>query len=99
LRAALCEAAVLLITPRRTKAQEKRHRDAPWPRWLVAARRRIETVLGQLAERFHAKRVWARDRWHLTNRWLCKVVSHTLAVLLCQEAGLPPLTFAELITD
>lgn len=99
LRATLREAAVLLLAPRRTKAQEKREGVAPWPRWLVGARRRIETVLGQLAERFHAKRVWARDRWHLTSRWLRKVVSHTLAVLLCQEAHLPPLTFADLLAN
>jgi hypothetical protein len=31
--------------------------------------RRVETVLGQLVERYHAKRVWARDAWHLWSRW------------------------------
>lgn len=99
LREALRAAAVLLLAPRRTRAQERREGAQPWPRWLVGVRRRIETVLGQLVERFHAKRVWARDRWHLTARWLRKALSHTLAVLLCQEAGLPPLTFADLLTD
>jgi hypothetical protein len=69
-----------------------------WPRWLVQTRRRIETVLSQLTERYHAKRIWARDAWHLTARWLRKLVSHTMAVLLCQRAGLPPLAFAKLIT-
>lgn len=56
-------------------------------------------MLGQFAERFHITRVWARDRWHLTSRWLRKVARHTLAVFLCQEAGRPPLTFADLLTD
>jgi len=69
-----------------------------WPAWLVQARRRIETVLGQLTERFHAKRVRARDEWHLLARWLRKLVSHTLAVLSCQQAGLAPLAFAQLLT-
>jgi len=68
-----------------------------WPYWLVHKRRRIETVLSQLAGRYHAKRVWARDTWHLSARWLRKLISHTMAILLCQRAGLP-LAFAQLIT-
>lgn len=98
LRAALALTGLRLLTPTRTKAYENRHGIAPWPRWLIGMRRRIETVLGQLVERFHAKRVWARDRWHLTARWLRKVLSHTVAMLLTQEVGLAPLTFAELLT-
>ena len=43
---------------------------------------------GQLAERYHAERTRARDEWHLVARWLRKLASHTLAVLLCQRAGL-----------
>ncbi len=38
----------------------------------------------QLVERYRAKKVWAQDRWHLTSRWLRKVLSHTMTVLLCQ---------------
>jgi len=55
-------------------------------------------VLSQLTERYHAKQVRARDLWHLVARWLRKLASHTLAVLLCQQAGLTPLTFARLLT-
>ena len=61
-------------------------------------RRRIETVASQLVERYRIKRVWARDLWHLTSRFLRKVLSHTVAVLLCQRAGLSPLRFSELVT-
>jgi hypothetical protein len=86
---------VALLAPMRTKRQEQ----TPWPRWLVALRRRIETVLGQLVERYHVKRVWARDRWHLTSRWLRKVLSHTMAILFCQQARLAPLSFAELLSE
>lgn len=78
-------------------ARARRAGAAPWPRWLVQARRRIETVLSQLTERYAAKRVWARDPWHLAGRCLRILLSHTLAVLLCQQAGLPPLAFAKLL--
>ena len=68
--------------------------------WLVQEkRRRIETVISQITERYRAKRVWARDRWHLTSRFLRKVLSHTIAVYFCQQVGLSPLRFAELLTD
>lgn len=63
----------------------------------MRTRRRIETVLSQLVERFHLARVWTRDRWHLSARVLRKVLSHTTAVLLCVAAGLDPLTFDALV--
>ena len=69
------------------------------PRRLTQARRRIETVIGQLVERYHAKRVWARDAWHLWSRWQRKLLSHTLAVHLCQQTGLGSLRFADLLTS
>ena len=91
----LADQGVRLLAPSRSaKGQGPR-----LPRRLVQARRRIETVIGQLVERYHAKRVWARDAWHLWSRWLRKVLSHTVAVLLCQRAGLSPLRFADLVTD
>ncbi len=93
LRAELAPAGLDLIAPPRGKSPGANR----WPARLVQARRRIETVLGQLAERFHAKRVRARDEWHLTARWLRKLASHTLAVLLCQQAGLAPLAFELLL--
>lgn len=43
--------------------------------------------------------VWARDRWHVYLRWMRKVASHTMTVLLCRCEGLSPLRFSELITD
>jgi hypothetical protein len=84
-----------LLAPYKSKKKEKK----PWPRWLVQKRRRIETVISQMAERYQAKNVWARDHWHLTSCFLRKVLSHTMAVFLCQEADLSPLRFAELLTD
>lgn len=90
----LATQGLALLAPPRGQAAKAQG----WPRWLVQTRRRVETVLSQLTERYHAKRVRARDAWHLTARWLRKLVSHTMAVLLCQRASLPPLAFAKLIT-
>jgi hypothetical protein len=59
----------------------------------------VETVIGQLTGRYQLKRVWARDAWHLWSRWLRKLLSHTMAVLLCQRAGLGPLRIADLVTS
>ena len=82
----------LVARPPTTAAQTER-----WPRWLVQTRRRIETVLSQLTERYHAKQLRARDEWHLVSRWLRKLVSHTVAVLFCQQQGLSPLAFSRLL--
>jgi hypothetical protein len=84
-----------LLAPYKSKKKEKER----WPRWLVQKRRRIETMISQLVERYNAKKVWARDRWHLTSRFLRKVLSHTMAVYFCQQVGLSPLRFSELLTD
>jgi len=94
LRAELAPAGLDLIAPRRGRGSGA----SRWPAWLVQTRRRIETVLSQLTERFRSKRTRARDEWHLVARWLRKLASHTLAVLLCQRAGLDPLAFAQLLT-
>ena len=84
-----------MLAPYKSKTRE----EEPWPSWLVRKRRRIETVFSQLVERYRAKKVWARDRWHLTSRFMRKALSHTVAVYFCQRIGLSPLRFGELLTD
>ena len=91
----LREHGLHLLAPFKSSKREK----TPWPTWLKHKRYRIETVIGQLGDRFHAKRVWARDVWHFSSRWLRRVLSHTFAVFLCQQNGLPSLRFADLIDD
>lgn len=93
-QAALKEQGLALMAPYKSAKRQKFH----YPHWLVEKRYRIETLFGQLVERFHAKKIWARDAWHLTSRWLRKLVSHLMAVLFCQKLGLSPLRFAELLT-
>jgi hypothetical protein len=66
---------------------------------LNRVRRQVETVASQLVERFRLKRVWARDTWHLTNRILRKLLSHTLAIRCNVANGVDePRQLARLLT-
>ena len=65
--------------------------------FFLRVRRKIETVIGQLAERFHLERVRARDTWHLTARVGRKLLSHTVAVWFAKHSGLEPLEFDKLL--
>jgi hypothetical protein len=94
LTAALAPAGIALQAPFKKRASDP---DPAGSRVLTQVRWRLETVASQLVDRFHRKRVWARDAWHLTSRLLRKVLSHTVAVCLCLEHGLPPLSFAQLL--
>ncbi len=85
---------VELLAPYRSAKRD------PHPRWsarLSRVRYRIDTVFGQLVERCAAKRVWARDSWHLCGRLLRKVLMHTVTVLLNVEHGNPPLHLAQVV--
>ena len=86
---------VALEAPRRTSRTDF----TPWPQWLVNTRWLVNTVLGQLAERYQTVRVWARDLHHLVVRLTRKLLSHTLAALLCHEGSLSLLTFDHLLAD
>jgi hypothetical protein len=57
----------------------------------------VETVNSQLAGRYSAKRIWARDRWHLCHRLIRKILSHAVAMWVNVKAGLPPLQLASLM--
>ena len=94
LRAELAGGGVVLAAPRRQSATVFER----WPRWLVNLRRRVETVLAQLAGRYDAKRVWARDLRHLVARCTRKLLSHTVAVVLCAQHDLGLLSFDRLLS-
>jgi hypothetical protein len=92
--AELAEAGVRLLAPyhsRRRDPDPARSRRLGRPRW------RVETVNSQLAGRYNAKRIWARDLWHLCHRLIRKVLSHTVAVCVGVRAGRPPLQLASLM--
>ena len=87
---------VELLAPYRSAKRD------PHPRWsarLSRVRYRIDTVFGQLVDRCHVKRLWARDLWHLSNRLLRKVLMHTLAVLFNVDLGNPPLQLARVVAS
>lgn len=82
------------------QAQFKKSSSEPWPQRSATIshfRYRIETVFGQLVDRYLIKRVWARDMWHLGNRLLRKTLSHTIAFILNQAQGNPPLQISKLV--
>ena len=91
---ALAADGVRLLAPYRSA---KRDPAPERTRSLSRVRYRIETVFGQLVGRYQAKRVWARDLWHLCGRLLRKVLSHTAALLLNRAAGNPPRQLARLL--
>jgi hypothetical protein len=50
-------------------------------KWLVSTRRLVETVIGQLTDRFNIEKVRDRKLWTFTIRIARKVLSHTVCVL------------------
>jgi hypothetical protein len=65
---------------------------------LMRVRRLIETVIGQLVERFSIEKVWARDLWHLTSRLNRKLLAHTLCRWLNRHSA-NPLQFEQLVAQ
>ena len=90
LRDRLAAAGVTLLAP---YYQKRRDPDPARSARLSGVRYRVETVNGQLAERYNLKRTWARDLWHLCHRLIRKILSHTVAILLSVRAGHQPLQF------
>jgi len=66
-------------------------------RTLTGKRRLIETVAGQLEQRFGIKTTFARDLWHLMNRIIRKILSHTISVLLNIKMNIEPLKLRLLV--
>jgi hypothetical protein len=86
----LAASGVTLLAPFKNRSKDpdpRRSRRLSRVRWM------IETAFGQLAERFHIKRTWARDLWHLSHRVIRKVLGHTVAVWINVSLGRRPLDF------
>jgi hypothetical protein len=94
LQAALAAAGVVFLTPFVHKSKD---RDPARSARLSAVRYRLETVNGQLAERYRIKRTWAKALWHLCHRLVRKILSHTVLMLLTCRAGWSPLSFDRLM--
>lgn len=85
-----------LQTPLRKNMTERRPRW--WLRLLRRLRKRIETVISQLEQRFGLAKTRARDAWHLTNQVTRKILAHTLGVWLNIQQGREPLELDSLVT-
>lgn len=83
-----------LQTPLRKNMQDPRPK--AYVKELMRKRRLVETVIGQLTERFHIEKVRARDTWHLSNRFIRKILAHTVGVFLNKLLGNKPLQFEAL---
>jgi hypothetical protein len=64
---------------------------------LMRIRRRIETVIGQLTERFHIQKVRARDSWHLCNRLNRKILAHLVCSFINTRLSRPAIQFDGLV--
>jgi hypothetical protein len=67
-------------------------------RFLQRIRRLVETVIGQLSERFNIEKVRARDMWHLTSRISRKLLAHTVCYWLNRHSP-DPSQFNDLVTE
>lgn len=79
------------------RSNMKETRNEKFIKWLISTRRLVETVIGQLADRFHIETVWARKMWSLTNRVARKILAHTIGVFINKQNNNPPLQFDLLI--
>lgn len=95
LREALALEGINLQTELRANMRDDR--PPAWVHHLRSVRQLIETVIGQLSERFHIQRVRARDLWHLTSRLARKLLAHTVAVYLNLQHRRAPLQFDGLV--
>ncbi len=84
-----------LQTPLRENMKDDRPKS--FLQWLVGTRRLVETVIGQLTERFHIEKVWARDVWHQCSRFWRKLLAHTIGIRLNLNARNEPLQFERLL--
>jgi hypothetical protein len=64
---------------------------------LLSSGRLVETVIGQLTKRFHIEKVRARDTWHLANRFIRKLLAHTMGCFLGKLMGNPTLLSESLV--
>jgi len=92
-----CEAlGIDLQTPVRKNMQERRPRW--WLKLVKRLRKRIETVISQLEQRFGLATTRARDVWHLTNQVTRQLLAHTVGVWLNLQQGREPLELDGLVT-
>ena len=51
---------------------------------MMNMRRKIETVIGQLVERFNIQSIRGKDLWHLCTKVTRKILAHSVAFMFNQ---------------
>lgn len=87
--------AVLLLTPLKSGMNATPFR---LPKMFKGLRQLIETVNGQLVERFKVQNMRVRKGWTLLAKWYRKILAHTVFVTLNLNFGRPPLDFDGLVS-
>lgn len=92
----LAKLGVDLQTPLRDNMKEDRGQG--FVSYLKRTRKTIETVISQLSQRFNVQTTKARDLWHLSNRFIRKLLAHSLCVQINKQLGNPPLRFEMILS-
>ncbi len=93
----LCEHARINLQTA-TRSNMKETRSKTFIKWLTSTRHRVETVIGQLTERFNIEKIHAHKVWYLINRIARKVLAHTICVFINKPHGYSSLQFERLVT-
>ena len=79
------------------KKNMKDTRSKAYVKSLMKIRRRIETTIGQFAERFEIEKCRRRDTWHLTSRIARKLLGITASAYLNIKNNKAPMQFVHLV--
>jgi hypothetical protein len=82
-------------TPLRENMKDNRPKE--FVKMINNKRRLVETVIGQLTERFNIEKVRARDMWHLTVRIGRKLLAHTVNCFINHTLGNSILQFEKIV--
>jgi hypothetical protein len=88
LKTELAQQGTDLQTPLRDNMEDTRN--PAFVQWIISTRRLIETVIGQLTERFKINAIRVRDFWHLQARIARKLLAHAIAATIAKSLGLRP---------
>ena len=66
---------------------------------LKNARGDIETVIDRLFGRFNMQKLRARDLWHLSHRFMRKILAYNVCFVINKQLGNPSLQFELLISS
>lgn len=88
--------AIDLQTPLRDNMTDDR--DKAFLSYLKKTRKTIETVISQLSDRFNIQKVKAKDMYHLSCRFVRKLLAHTFCVQINKQLGNPALQFEMILS-